>query len=394
MNEDLIRRMSLEFGKGSVDLLDLLGHTSLPSAEPNPAPTTNGRCCNEHVIPYNIAHQQQLTMTQPNAELARIFSLAPEAHRNAIVQQIQSMQAFGTNQQPNAGAQPQPNIMAQLMAGGHPPQSAPPGASLPVSSSSLSSNNMPDPFASLGFNSGDWLGAIFNASGSLAALNPDQLGNLAAAAGSAPAQPQTLAKLPVKTATARAVLVPDAMPGPHGPTLTSMPPLHANHESKSPGGARPRRAAAHEAVARTIANLCKPSSEGEEDTPFADFVPGLEGPPAAVKIEGASAGNSTGSDHRGGGANHKVVGGSKRKVEEVDWRTVSDPEDRRRLRRMAKNRRTAAASRERKKAELEDLIAERDLYKGQVVALKAQVKELQQQVVALSGGHGGGGGAR
>lgn len=80
--------------------------------------------------------------------------------------------------------------------------------------------------------------------------------------------------------------------------------------------------------------------DGDEETPFASFVPADD-----RGGSGGGEGGSYPSRNRGG----------RKKAPEIDWRSVQDPEERRRLRRMAKNRRTAAASRERKRAVVDAL---------------------------------------
>lgn len=60
-------------------------------------------------------------------------------------------------------------------------------------------------------------------------------------------------------------------------------------------------------------------------------------------------------DDAPGGGSYGVAGGgggcNKRKAPDVDWRAIADPAERRRQRRLAKNRVTAARSRERKKCQ-------------------------------------------
>lgn len=245
-------------------------------------------------------------------DLARIFSMPPD-ERQALFQSLQH------NMQHNM-QQPAPHN---------------PANPLPISSSSKnSSGNLPDPFASLGLNSGDWLGHMLGAGmgSSLQGVLPD-----AFVPPVAPGQPthETLARLPAKA-------IPP-LPGSHAPSATL---------GTSAAG-RVRRKSARAAAA------------SDEETPFADFVP--------VTSEAKVTAGSTDD-----GAAHAVTG-VRRKATEVDWRTVSDPEERKRLRRMAKNRRTAAASRERKKAALDNLNAECDSLKAQVAVLE---QHLAQERVA------------
>jgi len=74
---------------------------------------------------------------------------------------------------------------------------------------------------------------------------------------------------------------------------------------------------------------------------------------------------------------------NKRKATEVDWRSISDPAERRRQRRLAKNRVTAARSRERKKvqwAELEGRLAGMDRENNR---LRAMLEQLSKDNEAL-----------
>jgi hypothetical protein len=63
---------------------------------------------------------------------------------------------------------------------------------------------------------------------------------------------------------------------------------------------------------------------------------------------------------------------NKRKAPEIDWRSIEDPEERRRQRRLAKNRITAARSRERKKVQLAGMEGKMQ----QLEAENAQLKSL------------------
>lgn len=217
-----------------------------------------------------------------------------------------------------------------------PPQPAPtanhpPSCTAPVSSSSMnSSGNLPDPFASLGLNSGDWLNQMLGVGASLqGVLPPDALTQVATTQALRSAKQETLVKLPSKA-----------------------PPLQITDTALGTSAAgRVRRPSARAAAAA--------SDDEEEDTPFADFVPtAVEGSKEAMAGSGEHGARTT---------------GVRRKAPDVDWRSVSDPEERKRLRRMAKNRRTAAASRERKKAALDNLSSENE-------GLKQQLGILQQQL--------------
>ncbi|GLI66722.1 hypothetical protein VaNZ11_010660 [Volvox africanus] len=69
------------------------------------------------------------------------------------------------------------------------------------------------------------------------------------------------------------------------------------------------------------------------------------------------------------------MAGNKRKAPEIDWRQIEDPAERRRQRRLAKNRVTAARSRERKKAmwsELEDKLKNMESENTQLRAMLEQ----------------------
>lgn len=90
------------------------------------------------------------------------------------------------------------------------------------------------------------------------------------------------------------------------------------------------------------------------------------------------SGDSSDTDHdddmvqsRGG----KGSAGNKRKAPDVDWRAIEDPAERRRQRRLAKNRVTAARSRERKKAmwsELEEKLKSMESENSQLRAMLEQ----------------------
>lgn len=83
----------------------------------------------------------------------------------------------------------------------------------------------------------------------------------------------------------------------------------------------------------------------------------------------------------------------KRKAPEVDWRSIDDPEERRKQRRLAKNRITAARSRERKKEQLVDMggrLAELEQENAQMrellAALAQENSELRERFASLSRG--------
>jgi hypothetical protein len=89
----------------------------------------------------------------------------------------------------------------------------------------------------------------------------------------------------------------------------------------------------------------------------------------------------------------KQIAANKRKAPEVDWRAIEDPAERRRQRRLAKNRVTAARSRERKKEQwgdmenqLADLRAENLQMKAMMEAMMRENTILKDQLASLTRG--------
>lgn len=89
------------------------------------------------------------------------------------------------------------------------------------------------------------------------------------------------------------------------------------------------------------------------------------------------------------------IAANKRRAPEVDWRSIDDPAERRRQRRLAKNRVTAARSRERKKeqmVEMEDRMAALEQENSQMRALLASLAQentsLKEQLASLTRGAG------
>lgn len=87
------------------------------------------------------------------------------------------------------------------------------------------------------------------------------------------------------------------------------------------------------------------------------------------------------------------IAANKRKAPEVDWRSIEDPAERRRQRRLAKNRVTAARSRERKKeqmAEMEERMATLEQENSQMRALLLSMAQentsLKEQLASLTSG--------
>jgi hypothetical protein len=88
-----------------------------------------------------------------------------------------------------------------------------------------------------------------------------------------------------------------------------------------------------------------------------------------------------------------ATAGSKRKLPVVDWRSIPDVEERRKQRRLQKNRVTAARSRERKKeqwseleARFKQLQAENSRIRGDLEVAKAANAQLTQQLASLTRG--------
>ncbi|PNH01421.1 Transcription factor HY5 [Tetrabaena socialis] len=130
------------------------------------------------------------------------------------------------------------------------------------------------------------------------------------------------------------------------------------------------------------------------------------GQPAGTSRQGSAdcSADSSGSDgdDDGDDMDSKARAGNKRKAPEVDWRQITDPSERRRQRRLAKNRVTAARSRERKKAawsELEEklkgvenensqLRAMLQQFASENSSLKSQLLNITRAGVAGSGAAG------
>jgi hypothetical protein len=74
---------------------------------------------------------------------------------------------------------------------------------------------------------------------------------------------------------------------------------------------------------------------------------------------------------------------ARRRAPEVDWRAIADPAERRRQRRLAKNRVTAARSRERKKEQWGEMAARLDAMEADNARLRAQLAALADENGAL-----------
>ncbi|KAF8072760.1 rpsO [Scenedesmus sp. PABB004] len=110
------------------------------------------------------------------------------------------------------------------------------------------------------------------------------------------------------------------------------------------------------------------------------------------------ASSAAGAQQGGGGAaaaapTKQQLAAAKRKAPEVDWRSIDDPAERRRQRRLAKNRITAARSRERKKEQLVDMeerMAGLEAENAQMRALLASLAQenagLKEQLASLARG--------
>ena len=80
---------------------------------------------------------------------------------------------------------------------------------------------------------------------------------------------------------------------------------------------------------------------------------------------------------------------SKRKIPDVDLDCIHDPEERRRQKRLAKNRRTAAVSRDRKRIQMEDLQqtverleVDNDRLRSSLQAQDIEMKRLRAQLAS------------
>ncbi|KAG2440604.1 hypothetical protein HYH02_010183 [Chlamydomonas schloesseri] len=96
------------------------------------------------------------------------------------------------------------------------------------------------------------------------------------------------------------------------------------------------------------------------------------------------SGDSSDTDHDDDMVDSKgKSAGNKRKAPEVDWRQIEDPAERRRQRRLAKNRVTAARSRERKKAAWSELEERLKSIETENAQLRAMLETFARENTAL-----------
>jgi hypothetical protein len=77
------------------------------------------------------------------------------------------------------------------------------------------------------------------------------------------------------------------------------------------------------------------------------------------------------------------IAANKRRAPEIDWRSIDDPAERRRQRRLAKNRITAARSRERKKEQMAGMEDRMDSLEQENVQMRALLASLSQENASL-----------
>jgi cyclic AMP-dependent transcription factor ATF-2 len=77
------------------------------------------------------------------------------------------------------------------------------------------------------------------------------------------------------------------------------------------------------------------------------------------------------------------IAANKRRAPEIDWRSIDDPAERRRQRRLAKNRVTAARSRERKKEQLAGMEDRMDALQQENAQMRALLASLSQENTSL-----------
>jgi cyclic AMP-dependent transcription factor ATF-2 len=77
------------------------------------------------------------------------------------------------------------------------------------------------------------------------------------------------------------------------------------------------------------------------------------------------------------------IAANKRRAPEIDWRSIDDPAERRRQRRLAKNRITAARSRERKKEQLAGMEDRMEALEQENVQMRALLSSLSQENASL-----------
>lgn len=160
-------------------------------------------------------------------------------------------------------------------------------------------------------------------------------------------QPQRLQQQQ-RVAAAATVAVPGpsvAVPGPSVAGKRKAPPAPLRpYKTRASTGQLPRGSLQEEEAWSSDSKGGDGSWGGEEDedTPFASFVPKNDACAGGCGSmlggsQATSEGDPLGSGDGDGG--HARNRGGRKKAPEIDWRSVDDPEERRRLRRMAKNRR-------------------------------------------------------
>jgi cyclic AMP-dependent transcription factor ATF-2 len=111
-------------------------------------------------------------------------------------------------------------------------------------------------------------------------------------------------------------------------------------------------------------------------------------PSAAAAEDDSDVDTSSDDDEDDGGSEQQPLtkaqlAALRRRAPEVNWRAISDPAERRRQRRLAKNRVTAARSRERKKEQWAETAARLAALEQENAALRAQLRGLSEENAGL-----------
>lgn len=185
----------------------------------------------------------------------------------------------------------------------------------------------------------------------------------AAPIASAPA----LVALPLPVAPPVAAMVPQPSPAlPCTSACTSAPPARTSTlQARRPTRSGRRRAKAEAPAAPAATASSDDDTAGAIDTPSTSSA----GTHATVLGEPgcSSGGDAVGPD----GMTKMQLAALKRRAPEVDWRSITDPTERSKQRRLAKNRVTAARSRDRKKEQWGEMEARLAALEADNAALRA-----------------------
>lgn len=407
---DVLRQLSLQFGKGSENLLDLLKQDPTVTPDGSGATPLPGAAAHDITRMLSLSEEQQLEFLQRlssfQVNLSSLGSLG--ASLGADAGSFLPRLLTGEQQKTLLGALPA--TFPQLVV---PPLNVStnlalvPGASTapgqPTSTGNAASESArpsgpPSPPAAAAAQPPARNGSLGPRPASMS--SGDLLENLTAGlagCSSAFSFPllHGLTSLPSLPPNLAALLPPANQLAPGAPPVPPRPAA-LPRDASPPGSLAERTYKTRAATGRLppTATVCERTwstddaskdgdagmgdDGGEDDTPFASFVPGAGG-----NDGGGTYGGS--DDHEmGDGPGGRNKGGRK-KAPEIDWRSVTDPDERRRLRRMAKNRRTAAASRERKRAVVDGLQGQVDGLRVENARLRSDKSRLVAELAAVRG---------